>query len=86
MTLELLALLSPVIALGIGLLVAMIKWPKVWLGTVILAWPIFLFDSGEGLSASELTLGGFVIGSVVLWCVMRIAKGATLIRWHEPIR
>ena len=48
MIFQLIAMLGPAIALGIGLMVAMVKWPKVWLGAVILSLPVFLFDSGKG--------------------------------------
>jgi len=81
MILQLIAMLGPAIALGIGLLVAMVKWPKVWLGTVILSLPVFLFDSGKGFSASEMVLGVFIIGSVMAWIVMKISAGLKLVTW-----
>ncbi len=81
MNLELTAALIPVIMLGIGMLVAMVKWPKLWLGTVILTLPVFLFDTGIGLSASEVILGGFILGSLLVWLTFRIGSGQKVIRW-----
>ena len=81
MILQLIAMLGPAIALGIGLFVAMIKWPKVWLGAVILSLPVFLFDSGKGLSPSELVLGAFILGSIVAWLVIKVSSGLKVVTW-----
>jgi O-antigen ligase len=61
------------VALALGFIVAMIKWPKVWLATFLLSLPIFLTDSGKGLSAQELAMGGLFTLSITVWIVWRIA-------------
>jgi len=61
------------VVLGLGFILAMIKWPKVWLATFLLSLPVFLTDSGKGLSAQELAMGGLFTLSIVVWIVWRIA-------------
>jgi len=61
------------VALGLGFIMVMIKWPKVWLATFLLSLPIFLTDSGKGLSAQELVMGGFFMLSITIWIVWRMA-------------
>jgi hypothetical protein len=81
MTSDALAWLIPSVVIGIGLIVAMFKWPKIWLGVVIVSMPWFLSDTGKGLSASEAILGGFILGSVCTWMVYTLASGRTKITW-----
>ena len=81
MTHELLALMLPAVFLGIGLIIAMFKWPKVWIGVVILSTPWFLSDTGKGLSITEVLLGGFIIGSVVAWVVTMAFSGRLKLTW-----
>ena len=74
--------LIPVIAVGLALIVAMFKYPKLWMGTFFLALPIFLSDTGKGLSASELAVGGFLMISIVVWIGWTISNHEViLVRW-----
>ncbi len=69
---------------ALGLVVAMFRNPKVWLGTVLLLLPYFLFDSGKGLSISEAIVGAFIIGSVTIWTIFKVSTGYKLIRgWSD---
>lgn len=61
------------VVLGLGFIIAIIKWPKLWLATFLLSLPIFLTDSGKGLSAQELAMGGFFMLSITIWMVWRMA-------------
>lgn len=56
-------------------------WPKVWLGSVLLAFPFFLFDTGKGLSVSEVILAVYILGSLSIWLVHALATGKKLLRW-----
>lgn len=56
-------------------------WPKVWLGSVILAFPFFLFDTGKGLSVSEVILAVYILGSLSVWLVHALATGKKLLHW-----
>ena len=79
MTPDAIAWIIPAIAIGIGLLVAMFRWPKVWIGTIILSLPWFLSDTGTGLNPSELILGVFIVGSVGGWLFVSLLTGKTRI-------
>lgn len=62
----------------------MMTWPKLWLGSVILALPFFLFDTGKGLSASEISLAGYILGTLCIWMVHALATGKKLLRsWAD---
>jgi O-antigen ligase len=65
--------LLPVIGAGICVLVAMVRFPKVWLGLFLLVLPFFLTDTGEGVSASEVAIGGLFTGAIALWMIWRLA-------------
>lgn len=74
--------LIPVIAAGLALIVAMFKYPKLWLGTFFFVLPIFLSDTGKGLTASELAVGGFLMVSVVVWMAWMVGTHhVILVRW-----
>lgn len=65
--------LLPVIGAGLCLLVAMVRFPRVWLALFLLVLPIFLTDTGEGVSASEAAIGGLFTGAIILWMIWRLA-------------
>ena len=65
--------LLPAITGGVGILYAMIRYPKVWLALFLLVLPYFLMDTGEGLSVTEVVLGGLFTGSIALWMIWRLA-------------
>jgi hypothetical protein len=65
--------LVPAIAGGVGILYAMIRFPKVWLALFLLVLPYFLTDTGEGLSVTEVVIGGLFTGSIALWMIWRLA-------------
>lgn len=74
--------------LALGLLVLgsylMIRYPKVWLGAVLLVLVGFFADTGVGLSASEVVSGAFVIGSLIVWTLYKIGSGYTFVRsWTD---
>lgn len=64
--------LIPAIAGGVGILYAMIRFPKVWLGLFLMVLPYFLMDTGKGLSATEVVIGGLFTGSIALWMIWRL--------------
>lgn len=67
--------LIPLLAvLGLTLIIAMIKWPKLWLGLFLLSLPVFLTDSGKGLSAQELAMGGLFTASITIWLAWQLAR------------
>jgi general stress protein CsbA len=73
-------------ALSIALIVVMMHHPKVWLGAVILLLPVFLADTGVGVSVSEALIGVFIIGSVIAWISVKLATGYKLIRgWPDML-
>lgn len=74
--------LLPVLTVGTVLLAAMFKYPRLWIASFFIALPVFLSDTGKGLSASELALGGFFLVSIVVWMGWAIAhREIILIRW-----
>ncbi len=74
--------LVPTIAFGLIFLVAMFKWPRLWIASFFLGLPFFLSDTGKGLSASELGLGGFFLLSIVVWMVWSVGRpDIRLVRW-----
>jgi len=81
MTFDMLAWLIPSVAAGLLLFVAMLRYPKIWVGAVILATPAFLADTGEGFTASELVVGGFLFGTFTLWTVYTLATGRLRVTW-----
>lgn len=64
--------LIPAIAGGVGILYAMIRFPKVWLALFLMVLPYFLMDTGKGLSATEVVIGGLFTGSIALWMIWRL--------------
>lgn len=64
--------LFPAIAAGVGILYAMVRFPKVWLALFLLVLPYFLTDTGEGLSVTEVVIGGLFTGSIALWMIWRL--------------
>ncbi|MCO6465175.1 MAG: hypothetical protein J5I53_01035 [Bradyrhizobiaceae bacterium] len=80
----LLAWLPIAISAGILFAWAMSTKPKVWLGTVVLLLPVFLADTGVGLSVSEAIVAGLIIGSSLTWAIAHLAVGKRLIRsWAD---
>lgn len=74
--------LLPVLAVGALTMAAMFKYPKLWLASFFIALPVFLSDTGKGLSASELAIGGFYLVSIVLWMAWALShRKIVLIRW-----
>lgn len=73
----------PFLATGIGLalllVVLMLRLPKAWIATSILILPVFLTESGEGISAFELAVGGSLLASISLWVLSRLATNYTSI-------
>jgi len=65
--------LMPVLMIGVGILGAMFKRPQVWIGVYLFAMPYFLTDTGKGLSAAEVAIGGFFSVSIIVWLVWRMA-------------
>ena len=68
------AYIGTAILCGIALLVAMIRWPKVWIASFLLYLPFFLTDTGVGLTTREVVIGAFFSGSVVLWMIWSIGR------------
>lgn len=64
----------PLVLIGLGLLVAMVKWPKVWIASLLLYLPFFLTDTGKGLNARELAMGAFYSGTILIWMVWSIGR------------
>jgi len=64
--------LIPAIATGLGLIMLMIRFPKVWLGIFMLSLPYFLTDSGKGISVTEVVFGGLFTLSIIIWMVRRL--------------
>ncbi len=64
--------LIPAIAGGVGILYAMIRFPKVWLALFLIVLPYFLTDTGKGLSVTEVVIGGLFTGSIALWMIWRL--------------
>lgn len=64
----------PLALIGIGLLIAMIKWPKVWITSLLFYLPMFLTDTGKGLTARELAMGGFYAGTILVWMVWSFGR------------
>ena len=60
--------------IGLALLIAMVRWPKVWTITFLLSLPLFLTDTGTGFNAREVALGSFFSGTVILWLVWSIGR------------
>lgn len=66
--------LFPVITLGLVLLVLMVRYPKIWLGVLILGLPLFLADTGKGISATETVSGGLYTLSLMFWLIWRMGS------------
>ena len=82
---------NPWLAIGIPLalmaVLALILRPKVWIAVFLVCLPIFLYESGKGISAGELAMGGFFTSSVIIWLVWRaLSGGPPLIRnWFDVL-
>jgi O-antigen ligase len=61
-------------ALVVIVIVAMMKAPRLWISGTLLILPVFLTESGEGLSPVEIALGGALILSITLWVLWRLAN------------
>lgn len=67
-----------------GITVYLVKHPKVWLGFVLLLLPLFLADTGIGLSVSEAVTGGFILSSILCWVFFKAATGYSFIQsWAD---
>ncbi|MBU3741805.1 MAG: hypothetical protein FGM24_05910 [Candidatus Kapabacteria bacterium] len=62
------------VLLGLSLLIAMVRWPKVWIVTFLLSLPLFLTDTGTGINAREVALGSFFSGTVILWMIWSVGR------------
>ncbi len=71
----------PFLATGVGLafllVVLMLRSPKAWIATSILILPVFLTESGEGISAFEIVVGGSLLVSISLWVLFMLATNYT---------
>ena len=68
----------------VGIIVYLVKHPKVWLGFVLLLLPLFLADTGIGLSVSEAVTGGFILSSILCWIVFKAATGYSFVQgWAD---
>jgi len=67
----------PFLASGIGLalllIVLMLRSPRAWIATSILILPVFLTESGKGISAFEVAVGGSLLVSISLWVLYKLA-------------
>jgi hypothetical protein len=61
------------VAIAVLLVTLMFSWPKVWIAASILVLPLFLTESGEGISIFELAIGGSLILSISFWVLWRLA-------------
>jgi len=79
--------LAIVVPLAMIALLALIARPKIWIAVFLISMPVFLTDSGKGLSAVEIVMGGFFTASVLVWIVWRMAVGGpALIRnWFDVL-
>lgn len=68
------AYIGTAILCGVALLIAMVRWPKVWIASFLLYLPFFLTDTGVGLTAREVAVGAFFSGTVVLWMIWSIGR------------
>ena len=59
---------------GIALVIAMVRWPKVWIYSFLLALPLFLTDTGVGINVREIVIGSFYSGTVLLWMIWSIGR------------
>ncbi|MEY2719154.1 MAG: hypothetical protein RLZZ273_520 [Bacteroidota bacterium] len=66
--------LFPAICLGLVLLALMVRYPKIWLGVLILALPLYLADTGKGVSVTESISGGIYTVSLLFWLVWHIGS------------
>jgi hypothetical protein len=57
---------------GIALVFFSIIKPEVWLYVVALSFPVFFSTSEVGVSATDVVLGVFLIGSLYLWMLYRV--------------
>jgi len=79
------AWLFPSICCGIALLVLMVRFPKVWLGILLLGLPLFLTDTGKGISVTETISGGVYTISLFFWLMWRVgsSKPALIRSWPD---
>jgi hypothetical protein len=79
------SLLFPTICCGLALLALMVRFPKVWLGILLLGLPLFLTDTGKDISVTETISGGLYTISLFFWLVWRIGSNKpSLIRsWPD---
>jgi hypothetical protein len=52
----------------------MVRFPKVWLGILLLGLPLFLTDTGKDISVTETISGGLYTISLFFWLVWRIGS------------
>ncbi|MBC8125101.1 MAG: O-antigen ligase family protein [Candidatus Kapabacteria bacterium] len=65
--------LLPAIGGAVALIMAMVRFPKVWLGLFLVALPFFLTDTGKGVSVTESVSGGLFTITIILWMTWRMA-------------
>ncbi|MCX6139692.1 MAG: O-antigen ligase family protein [Candidatus Kapabacteria bacterium] len=51
----------------------MVRFPRVWLGVFLLALPVFLTDTGKGISVTEAVGGSVFTLAIILWMLWRLA-------------
>ena len=68
------SLLFPIICCGLVLAAVMVRFPKVWLGILLLGLPLFLTDTGKDISVTETISGGLYTISLFMWLVWRIGS------------
>lgn len=66
--------LFPSVCCGLAVIALMVRFPKVWLGILLLGLPLFLTDTGKDISVTETISGGIYTVSLLLWLVWRIGS------------
>lgn len=77
--------LIPAVCCGLALLALMVRFPKVWLGLLLLGLPLFLTDTGKDISVTETISGCLYTMSLLIWLIWRIGSNKpSLIRsWPD---
>jgi O-antigen ligase len=71
----------PVIVLGAGIFQVFMRYPRVWIYTVILGLMVLLTFASDEVSAIEVVTGVFYLGGIVIWLLWQ-----TLVRKNKIIR
>lgn len=76
-----------VVCSGVAVVFFSIRWPELWLYAVALSLPVFFSSSEVGVSATDVALGIFLIGTLCVWLLysMLVVRRRFIENWFDTV-